>query len=85
MQQVRAGVRMPKEIKNSRKPYERTRQQELLDDDAFSVLYARLSMGNGYGEYTIYGNGLFAELNITGGRANGVMLWLLMVTGMLYC
>ena len=27
----------------------------------------------------------FTGLNTTGGRANGVMPWLLMVTGMLYC
>ena len=27
----------------------------------------------------------FTGLNITGGRADGVMPWLLMVTGTLYC
>ena len=27
----------------------------------------------------------FAGLNVTGGRADGVMPWLLMVTGTLYC
>ena len=27
----------------------------------------------------------FAGLNITGGRADGIIPWLLMLTGMLYC
>ena len=65
---------MAQELKNSSEPYERTKYQELLDGDAFSVLYARPSTGND-----------LAGLNITDGRTIGVMPWLLMITAMLYC
>ena len=38
VKQVQAGDRTAQELKNSHKPYKRTKQQELLDDDAISVL-----------------------------------------------
>ena len=70
VKQVRAGVRMAQELKNSHKPYKVTKvtRQRLFSSFTLGLLWVMA----------------FAGLNITNGRANGIMLWLLMVAGKLY-
>ena len=74
VQQVQAGGRTTQELKNSCKAYEELSNQsdQTVTPFQFFTLCRLWVMA-------------FAGLNITSGRADGVMPWLLMVTGKLYC
>ena len=70
VQQMQGGGRTAKEFKNSCKPYEQTKLQSYKTATPFQFFTLhRLQVL------------VFTRLNMTSGRANGVMPWLLMVTG----